>query len=237
MEESLVLLYTGSIRGDLDMLPRLHTFIRSLRRTDAIHGVPTILVDVGGSCVLEVWHCAVTQGRSTLTVLDAMGYHAANVSGVLTPDSREKLVEQVSIGLVDAAHPYEAQGIEFVVSAPPHLPAPSPIRGEGKKATASQSASPLALGGASGFRGEGHSGDTTHLIVVLTPDETTRLEGGTLYLSPVEHGQVGSVRIDGGVLQAHIHTLPKETPPDPTIAGVVDFVLSEARYAQKKGRV
>jgi hypothetical protein len=36
-------------------------------------------------------------------------------------------------------------------------------------------------------------------------------------------------------LTAHeIHDLPRRTLPDPTIAASVDFVVSEARYAQKR---
>jgi hypothetical protein len=31
-----------------------------------------------------------------------------------------------------------------------------------------------------------------------------------------------------------IFDLPRQTQPDPTIAGMVDFVISEAKYTQKK---
>ena len=113
METPLVLLYTANIRGDLNLLPRLYTFIRVLQRdqTDAIYDV---LVDLGQSCAPDMWHCDVTQGRSTLLVLDAMGYDAANVADSLTPENREKFAEQVAVNLVDAKHPFEKNGVRFV---------------------------------------------------------------------------------------------------------------------------
>ena len=95
---SLTLFYTANIAGDLALLPRLFTFLLQLR-TDARR--PTLLLDLGGSCADEVWHCRVTGGRSTLIALDAMGYHAANVAGALDDRNREKLAEQVTMALVD----------------------------------------------------------------------------------------------------------------------------------------
>lgn len=111
MEKPLTILYTHNIRGDLDLLPRLYTFIRQVRGEFAAGHV--YLVDLGASCDPAVWPCGVTQGRSTLIVLDGMGYHAANVTGVLNPPSRARLVEQVSMALVDAAHPHTAQDVIF----------------------------------------------------------------------------------------------------------------------------
>ena len=64
------------------------------------------MLDLGGSCSDSVWHCRATDGRSTLIVLDGMGYHAANVEGTLEASSREKLAAQVTLALVDAQHPW-----------------------------------------------------------------------------------------------------------------------------------
>jgi hypothetical protein len=110
VEKPLTILYTHNIRGDLDLLPRLYTFIRQVRGEFAA-GRAT-LVDLGASCDPDVWPCGITQGRSTLIVLDGMGYHAANVAG-MPPPSRAKLVEQVSMALVDAAHPHTAEDLIF----------------------------------------------------------------------------------------------------------------------------
>jgi hypothetical protein len=114
MEAPLTILYTHHIRGELNMLPRMHTFIRRLRG-ELAEG-RTFLVDLGDSCVPDVWPCAITEGRSTLIVLDAMGFHAANVTNLLSPVSRARLEPQVSLALVDETHPFIDDGIRFVAS-------------------------------------------------------------------------------------------------------------------------
>ena len=95
---SLQLLYTERIGGDLALLPRLHTFLQTLKPTERR---ATLLLDLGDACADAAWHCRATGGRSTLIVLDGMGYHAANVEGALDLENREKLGEQVTMGLVD----------------------------------------------------------------------------------------------------------------------------------------
>lgn len=95
----LTVLYTQNLRGDFDLLPRLYTFIRTLRgKQDG----RTLLVDLGGSCAPEVWHCAVTGGRSTLIALDGMGYDLAHVA--LDAPNRARLADQVTLQLVEDDH-------------------------------------------------------------------------------------------------------------------------------------
>jgi hypothetical protein len=116
METPLILLYTHNLRGDLRRLPRLYTFLQTLRREappDARH----VLVDLGASCDPQVWPCDVTQGRAALFILDAMGYHAANVAGELAAEARGKLESQVMLALVDDAHPHRAGDIVFTTTA------------------------------------------------------------------------------------------------------------------------
>lgn len=220
MEPSLNLLVTANIRGDLELLPRLYSFMRTLRQgmarhapiapsPDANYGVPTILVDLGQSCVPEVWHCEVTQGRSTLLVLDAMGYDAVNVTGVLTSENRAKLITQVAVGLVDAEHSFEKRGIEFIC----HDDHGTGDVGRGVLA------------------GRPYDG---RLMINLCPIERTRLENGVLTLAAVERAEVGLIAVHEGELHHEVHTMPGNLTPDATIAGVVDFVISEARYSQKK---
>jgi hypothetical protein len=195
------ILYTANIRGDLDLLPRLHTFLRRLKAQPvedeeavmicAVEPMlpQNLLLDLGGSCAPEVWHCAATEGRSTLIVLDAMGYDAANVAGLLTEAARERLRENyVRMALVEDA-PFERDG----------------------------------------------------LSIRLIPAPATRLNGDTLSLAGVNAGQVGLVRVGKlsgrwTLFEHEILNLPPETPPDPTIAGAVDFVLSEARLYQRRHR-
>jgi hypothetical protein len=88
MEQGLNILYTCHLRGDLDILPSLHTFLAGLQRQYAGR---TLKLDAGHACDNAAWHCAQTGGRSALLVLDAMGYAAANTHDFLTNEGREKL--------------------------------------------------------------------------------------------------------------------------------------------------
>jgi len=222
---NLSILYTANIRGNLELLPRLYTFIRSLHQ-DMLRFRPededdvllcpvqpppmrTLLLDLGDSCAPDVWHCAATGGRSTLIVLDAMGYHAANVTGILSAEGRAKLTANVmGMALVDAEHPWDNDGVLITTDAFTH-----------------------------------HASRITHdfnLHIVLTPVHTTRLAMHTLYLGHVEAGQVGTAYIGGGdsdpaLLADAIFDLPPAAPPDATISGTVEFVTHEARRYAHKG--
>ena len=119
---SLTLLYTGGIAGDLARLPRLHTYLQRLKRG---HSGPCLLLDLGGSCSETVWHCRATGGRSALIVLDGMGYQAANVDGALTAEDRDKLAEQVTMGLVDRHNHWRISlwaAAEIIVALEPAAP-------------------------------------------------------------------------------------------------------------------
>lgn len=138
----------------------------------------TVMVDLGNSCSPDVWHCNVTGGRSTLMVLDAMGYTAANIVGMDT-DVYEKISEQILMTLIID----DKQTI--------------PI--------------------------------DDNLQLSLRPSESTHIENNVLYLAPPDG--VGVVEIhQGGVQSVENKPMPASILPDPSIAGVVDFVISEARY-------
>ncbi len=205
MEESLslTLLYTADIGGDLALLPRLHTFLQRLKPADS---QPTLLLDLGGSCAETVWHCRATAGRSTLIVLDGMGYHTANVEGTLDAENRDKLAAQVTLALVDERHDWRY-----------HLPS---VRDPSIVATLR----PLA--------------SATHLQIMMKPAENTRIDGSVLRLQAVSAGQVGEamVGLRGGprIASATVHDMPPDTPPNPSIAGAVDFVEAEARLFDRK---
>ena len=194
---ALTVLYTAGLRGDLALLPGLFTFLRDLRAR--AEGSPVLLADLGRSCAPDVWHCGVTGGRSMLGAVDGMGYHAANVSGSLTPGLRAKMSDLTQMALVDSAHAYAWSAAVQVIAGEAVADAP--------------------------------------LIVRLDAAPATALEGRVLWLQNVEHGQVGRARLRAGGLEAaDVLALPRATEPDPTIAGVVDFIISEARYAQKRGK-
>lgn len=196
------ILYTHNLRGDeaalTGLLPRLHTFLRSVK--SQLEG-PVYLLDAGRSCLPEVWPCSQTGGRSTLLALDAMGYHAASAAH-LSPQDRERLLgNHPQMALVDDAHPWEGEHLYVTAGASPHsIPA--------------------------------HK-----LHVVLPPAQGTRIAGQRLRLAPLEYGQVGHAQVADGALRGwRVLSLPAATPPDPTIAGAVDFILSEARYYERRSR-
>lgn len=203
------ILYTANIRGELDLLPRLYTFIKELRSRGNLSGRPPfdradhnrfLLLDLGHSCAPEVWHCSVTGGRSALLVLDAMGFHAARTD--LDAASRERLRGNLlGLALLDDEHPRQENDI--LITA--HGRGEPPVR-------------PCTL------------------HIVLAPANETRLDGRTLLLAGVEQGQIGVAQVsdEPALLHHAVHDLPAAVLPDPTITAAVDFVLSEARQAQRK---
>ena len=212
MDTPLSILYTGNLRGNLDLLPRLFTFLRTLRaqaqrfeddtNVDVCALQPParrlLLVDVGDSCSADVWHCAVTGGRSILMVLDAMGYDAVQVSGMLTTEARAQLDGAVQLALVDVDGGLALPDLHVTAAAEP-----------------------------------GYSG----LQFVLQAREDAVLDDKRLYPARLQPGEVGILHIAAGTPRLSAHhrfPLPATTPPDPTIAGTVDFVLSEARSLQKR---
>lgn len=111
----LRILYTANLRGRIDLLPRLHAFIRRLREDS--DGMRVLLLDFGRSCDDSAWHCAATQGRSMLIALDAMGFDAANVSGQLDPAGRKRLQDNfLNLGLVDETHMWRGSGVVAALS-------------------------------------------------------------------------------------------------------------------------
>ena len=104
---TIEILYTHRIRGDLSLLPRLYTFITRMKAARNPQPDYHLLVDLGDSCIDDVWPCTATGGRSTLMVFDAMGYTAANVVDIIDADSRDRLKDNnVGVALVDDEHPY-----------------------------------------------------------------------------------------------------------------------------------
>lgn len=77
------------------------------------------------------------------------------------------------------------------------------------------------------------------LYVEIDPTQATRLSGGRLRLAGLDGGQVGMVRLDGGgdawrLAAEGVFTMPPDVRPTPTISGMIEMILSEARYTQKR---
>lgn len=219
METPLTVLYTHGLRGDLDTLPRLYSFLRQLKAHYSSEEVVQVcsldpaqppgrmlLLDLGDSCAPDVWHCQVSGGRSTLVLLDGMGYDAARVDDAT--GKQAKMGDGVRLALVDGERRHM---IEDVL---------------------------LTSGG--GEASDSHPDRPYTLHIDLTPAPATRLEDNHLSLAALDSSQkVGVTQLANIVgrwtLTAHeIHELPRRILPDPTIAASVEFVVSEARYAQKR---
>jgi hypothetical protein len=106
VETPLTLFYTGGLRGDLALLPRLYTFLRALRAELVAAGERTLLFDIGEACAPGVWHCDATGGRSALLALDAFGCDAARVDGLSAADRAKLDANLLRLFPVDAAHPW-----------------------------------------------------------------------------------------------------------------------------------
>lgn len=233
------ILYTSNINGDLDLLPRLYTFLRYLKSLPIDESdvmlcavqpqTPRVLfLDLGHACAPDVWHCTATDGRSTLIALDAMGYQAANISGALTPESRIRLRDNLlGMALVDTDHDAQHEDLLFTTrrDGSQTLPASVPPLYEVERAV-----SDLA-----NVRGEEHHNAAIRLSINLTPASTTHLTATTLHLADVHAGQIGMAQISfltgSPTLNAKsIFDVPSDTAPDPTIAATIDFIRSEARF-------
>ena len=202
---SLTLLYTGKLAGDLALLPRLFTFIQQFK---ADGRQPTLLLDTGGSCADDVWHCRETGGRSTLMALDAMGYHAANVAGTLDHRNREKLAEQVTMALVD-------DGRDWLYRMPSLRDESISVR---LRARDNEARLQIALSPAERTTIKGNA-------ICL----------GAVGAGQVGEALV-DLRGAPALIGARIQRMPPDTPPNPSIAATVEFVEAEARYFAKQAR-
>jgi len=199
---SLTIFYTYQIGGDLQLLPRLYSFLQQLK---AQYDAKALLLDLGAACVPGVWHCDVTGGRSTLIVMDGMGYHAANVSGYLATGERRKLQSNISTGLVDAQHSWRY--------------AVPPVRDEGIIVSSKRSPALtlcLIAAAAAATRLDKRS---LHLQAV------DKGEVGIVQLS---------LRPSPTITHRAMVAMPAQLKPDATIAATVEFVQDEARYYQNK---
>lgn len=229
MSNPLHILYTSNLHGDLDLLPRLHTFLRYLKSLPIDESdvmlcavqpqTPLVLfLDLGHACATDVWHCTATDGRSTLIALDAMGYHAANVTDALSPESRIRLRDNLlGMALVDPENDSHQNNLllttrsESSQSLPRNTPRPE---GEGQ-------------------------GVRVSFTINLTPSSTTQITSNTLHLADVHVGQIGMAQVSfltgSPTLNAKgIFDVPSDTAPDPTITATVDFIRNEARFYNRK---
>ena len=198
----LRLLYTANIRGDIHLLPRLFTHLQRLKPA-ARQG--TLLFDLGNACAEAVWHCRLTQGRSTFILLDGMGYHAVNASE-LGAAARAKLAAQTTLALVSPQ-----QGWHYQI---PPLSDPSITAGIQPSDPAARLQICLSPAAATRI-----VGNVLHLQDVAA---------GQVGCVDID------LRTRPRITASRVHPLPAKTPPNPSLAAAADFVESEARYFHKK---
>lgn len=197
----LTIFYTHQLHGDLALLPRLHTFLQQLKRE---YGPKPLLLDLGEACAADVWHCDLTNGRSTLVALDGLGYHAVNITGFLGEGQREQLQNTLSASMIDASHAWRY-----------HVP---PVRDEGILIAATEApALRLCIVAA--------PADETKL-----EGRTLRLasvEKGQVGIIQLDL-QTMTIALQTVV------DLPPKLKPDATIVAAIEFIEDEARFFQRK---
>ncbi|MDZ4764033.1 MAG: hypothetical protein SGI73_05725 [Chloroflexota bacterium] len=248
MNERLTILYTGGLRGDLALLPRLYTRLKRLKGAE--NGARVLLIDVGEACAADdgrasptevvAWHCAVTEGRSMIVALDGMGYDIVHAE--ISAQARAKLGDNLRAAVVSLNQTWMQDKIAVYTlhTIPPYdiLERVRLLIYPCDDATQDQDAR------------DGR--DPAYRITAVKQIENS------LYLPQPKAGQVGRVRLQlpdvesftevrshqpaaelpsewlPQLLSTDVIDLSPSTPPEPTIAGMIDFIISEARYTQKK---
>ena len=198
---TLSILYTQNIRGDLQLLPRLYTFLQNLKRQ---YAPDALLLDTGNACTNDVWHCEVTKGRSTVTVMDAMGYHAVNVADFMGDSERDSLAGSLSTGLISKRHMWRY----FV---PPVRDEDIVIAGQATPAIK------LCIVAAPAEKN-------------LLENRMLHLKS----VNKGEVGLLKVDMREMTILEETVSGMPEKMKPDATIAASVELIEEEARFTQKR---
>ncbi|GAB4551404.1 MAG: hypothetical protein OHK0023_18300 [Anaerolineae bacterium] len=222
----LRLIFTVALGGKIDLLPRLFAYVKQVR---AAVNYPSLLVDLGAACLPNTWLCDATDGRGMLVAMDALGYDAFHLG------ARDPLY----------ARPDVVQGLQ-------HTLVTRFAAGPWSSTVTRQGLTILLVNGANLLPISDRTPASTDLIVGLRyTDEAAQVARWRaphrLLLLDCGAGDTRlgwlDVRLSAdvpqlSVLGSQMLDLPKALPhnlaPDPTITGVVEFVQSEARYAERK---
>jgi len=222
--DRLTILYTACLRGRIDTLPRLFSLIKRERSSAWAAGAATILIDLGESCLPGDWLCDATSGRALLVALDALGYDAFFL------DQADPLAsDRVTLGKLLSVVVTPVAAYDRLISLRARLPGGGSLTLVVGGLGVEIPPTPLAL-------------RITLADPNLTPTQLDRPTPDRMVLTLADRWddvQVGrlDVSLVAGMIVSHVRyplSAEQSLPPDPTVSGVVDFVLGEARYASRK---
>ena len=256
---TLTILYTYSIGGRFETLPRLATIIRL---EQAAAPGPVLLLDGGNLCAREAWPCWVTHGRAGLSVLEAMGYDAAvlndeelsftrQVPGPAGRRIAESFARQTTMMPLLSRALSDVPGIEkdlifergdlaFGVTVGDVSPRP-PIRPGSLLSRISRSdPNPVLREEADliialDFHGAARPGlpflRSSAADIVLRPDEAqNRRDPPALLVAPYHIDPSLTVHEQ----DRRVIPCTDDIPPDPTISAVLELVMDEAKRLRVK---
>ncbi|PJF36819.1 MAG: hypothetical protein CUN49_03475 [Candidatus Thermofonsia Clade 1 bacterium] len=222
-ETHISLFYTVALKGNLALLPRLFTFLS--RERAAVQGL-SLLVDMGCACTPEAWICQATDGRAMLVAMDSMGYDAFHIGARDPLYQAPHIVEALQRLIVTrfAAGPWSVlvkrQGVQVALANGAQM----------ARAAAELPEADLLIG-------------LRYSEQAAVQAEWQAPQRRLLFDCGETHAQIGRLDVKIAPTAPYIEliahralTLPDHTPPHPTISGVIDFVQSEARYAERKRR-
>jgi len=229
-ERRLTLLYTAALNGNLALLPRLFSRIRQERANAAL----SILVDLGQSCAPEAWICESTGGRGMLVAMDAMGYDAFHIGPRDMLYTQPALVEQLR-GIVStpfAAGPWTARVSrgDLSISLVNAVNLPNLLRGP----------TPNDVANADVVIGLRYSDAVQVEASYREPFRLLMLDCGTgtaaSFQPVIERLDVLLTPTPPYILIDSRQSISNmdQMIPDPTMTGVIEFVQSEALYAERR---
>ena len=206
MAESLTLLYTQDLGGDFNQAAQLGRWLREIRASFA-RGKRVLLLDLGNASAEDSWHHRLTGGRSTLFVLDALGFHAVNACGTVHGVISPALQEGFRMAILGPGGEFCDERGERPIRC---VVGPAPTRKAGEALCLSLS--PAA--------------ETQLSDGVLSLE---RVPGGCVGRLELWLGDSGAQ-----ILESAVHPLPPRLQPEPSITATIELVLAEARQLMNR---
>lgn len=209
MAESLTVLYTQNLRSNFNLAARLGRWLRELRAQYA-PGMRTLLLDLGKASDPNSWHHQLTAGRSTLFVLDALGYHAINAKGTIHETLSPTIQGAFRLAILAPDRDWRDERGEYLVRC--SVAEFSRQSGQSSLEISLTPAADTQL--TSGFlRLSQLPADCVGRVRLRLRENHTELE------------------------EREAHPLPNDMLPEPSISATVDFVLTEAYQLANRRRV